>query len=300
MYEYVHHILGRDGHFSGVPMHMGHFHGHMNRKIAALYPQATHARGFFYNAQCREFLTTGVCLWLQSMPSELSRPCCDHDVIGGDGTHIGIPVANALHLQDIWRTENQVQPSMGWGAGRRYIVRLDSIDAPHKEDGSPMCKADIKQARQFMSEVLDTIHPGDLHLGLEDIRNGLSKCIAPAYVEETMSWIGLPVGCRERVPLRAFLKGICSKASATHMLFDGAIAAWETIARQLDDQIPATGLLASLTDLRPAFFSGGFGPQIWTILHHQLSAARARAETCAVSPIRQSTIQSIALFGKTP
>ena len=256
IYEYIHHIVGQAGKFSGAPMHMGHFHGQMDRKIYARYPEGTRVRGFFHNAQCREFLTTGVCLWMLSMPDCLYKPCCSHDVVGGDGTHIGIPVANALHLQDIWRTNNQILPVLQWGAADRYLLRAKSICAPLKTNSEPYSEAEVQLARTFMSNLLDSGHD-HLQLGLEDIRHRLQAGIATPYVEETMRWLGLVSGSAERAPVRLLLKGICSKASASHMLFDAAVTAWDSIATRLDNEGTVDEILSELAKCRTAFYTGG-------------------------------------------
>ena len=245
-----------------------------------------------------EFLTTGVCQWLRSMPADLFKPCCDHDIVGGDGTHIGVPVANAMHLQDIWRTSNQVPPVVDWGAAQRYIVRSDSISSPMIGHSIANPDATVRLAREFMSEVLDC-RPGQLQLGLEDVRHRLQSCVAAPYVEETMRWLGMPVGSPERGPVKQLLKGICSKASASHMLFDAAVSAWDLVASRLDDGGTVVDIVSLLHISRPAFYSGGYGPQIWSILDIQLKR-RSSPSQCAVDILPQSSVQCIALFGNVP
>ena len=98
-YDYLMHVTGIREKFSGVAMHVGHYRDAMNHKIQSANPGVA---GFFSPRKWRIFLHTALALRMASLPASTREPCCDLSVIGGDGTGIGVPLKNVLHIQPAW------------------------------------------------------------------------------------------------------------------------------------------------------------------------------------------------------
>jgi hypothetical protein len=64
IYDYLGHILGAHTKYSGIGMHLGHYHGHLNFMISL--GQAPMVQGFFNAKYWVRFITAGAALWLQS------------------------------------------------------------------------------------------------------------------------------------------------------------------------------------------------------------------------------------------
>jgi hypothetical protein len=90
VYDFIYHILGKPGEYSGVAMHAGHYKGHMNSFIDMIHGDKV--QPFFNDKYWREFIVTGAALWMQSLPKECHEPCCGLDMLGCDGTALGISV----------------------------------------------------------------------------------------------------------------------------------------------------------------------------------------------------------------
>ncbi len=109
MHEFCSHILGRTGEFSGVAMHMGNFIGTFKGLSGCIASDALF----------RKLLQSGCCARLRSYDYVLG-PCCNLELIGGDGTAIGIPIPNipktakpvwqptvVEEAQNVWRRNNR-------------------------------------------------------------------------------------------------------------------------------------------------------------------------------------------------
>ena len=125
IYRFLGHVSGKEGLFSGVSMHMGHFNTHMGH-----FSYSDSVFASFAPDNWRAFLQSGVALWMSSI--ERLMPCCDLKVVGGDGTSVGIPIGNVAGLKPVWQPANLValpETTLGHRHGREFIVLAhDSFD----------------------------------------------------------------------------------------------------------------------------------------------------------------------------
>ena len=103
-------MLGEQGKYSGVPMHIGHYRTHIDERVQRTQPN-TH--GFFSQKNWRIFFQSGVAIRLASLPSSIREPCCSLRYIGGDGTGIGLPINAIHHLDPVWKPPDGTRASNG-------------------------------------------------------------------------------------------------------------------------------------------------------------------------------------------
>lgn len=100
IYDYVSHLVGEPGSHSGVQMHIGHFGAHVDKYIRRT--SGENVKGFFSGRSLRTFIQSGTAMWMMTLSTEASQPCCDVPVIGCDGTPIGIPGDKAHWMEPVW------------------------------------------------------------------------------------------------------------------------------------------------------------------------------------------------------
>jgi len=142
IYDFLNHVLGIAGKFNGVPMHIGHFRAHVDKKISECNPKA---RCFFDPVAWREFIQGGVAAKLQGLPSSFREPCCSLQYIGGDGTAIGVPLGNAKDVSPVWQPPGGLrEPVRKWGRLQRCAIGNEISDVKASEK---------KAAREFIQNV---------------------------------------------------------------------------------------------------------------------------------------------------
>jgi hypothetical protein len=137
-------------------MHLGHFRGHVESRIAQSNPGAS---GFFNPKSWREFMHSAVAARLMAMPPSVREPCCDLRMIGGDGTSIGVPVANVDTVEPVWKPPCGIRlPVHSWG-------RLDRCVIQEQETNTA---SDAKAARHYVKECTDSSVTRDVIRELRD------------------------------------------------------------------------------------------------------------------------------------
>ena len=112
--------MGVQGEFSGVPMHVGHYCNAMNQQINACNPGAA---PFFHASHWRVFIQSALALRMSGLPPETRGPCCSLNHVGGDGTGIGIPLANLGNMIPVWVPPDGTRnPLLKWGRMDRCAV----------------------------------------------------------------------------------------------------------------------------------------------------------------------------------
>ncbi len=137
IYDHLHHILGISGRFSGVPMHMGHHFGHL---------RAVLGNSGLNHLNHQRFLQSGVANWMASQSRVV--PCCDLDIVGGDGTAIGIPISNLKGMTPVWQPAEcvglQVPDDQEFENGRMGRIPI-SFNSVGKAEAQPGCPAQTQR-----------------------------------------------------------------------------------------------------------------------------------------------------------
>jgi hypothetical protein len=205
IFEFADHIFGQVGSHSGIRMHMGHYSSHITSMIQFGNPDR---QGFFSKKNARCFLQTGIALWLQSIPREATEKCCDHDVVGGDGTAIGIPVKQTQKLRQVWEPPNGTRPPVTtWGRLDRCFIR------PARE--SKKSNKLVTEARAFVHKMTSIgANIPQQRDQLQYIRDSISSTL----YAEIERWVCLSITSAEWEPLRLILNCIASVDSVTGVI----------------------------------------------------------------------------------
>ena len=162
VYDYLTHITGEKGDFSGVPMHVGHYRDAMEARIQRTNPGA----GKFFSARkWRVFLHSALALRMASMSPATRGPCCDLRIIGGDGTGIGIPLKN-FEIVPAWAplqlASSSSRQSRGSTMNRCAISPTDLRSSP----------SDLQKAREYLKKITcrttSVNERGDLRDSIDD------------------------------------------------------------------------------------------------------------------------------------
>ena len=195
IHEYGQHLFGYKGPdpkstgFRGVQMHMGHYHGMMN--VAIQFGAKGERAGFFTNANCRKFLQSGIACWVNSFPRSTFDPCCNLSILGGDGTHIGVPLKNSIDIVDVWKSSNPRQPCVSWGRNDRLFI-------PDKDPRAFLAALTIPASAFTPSEVKEQ-----------------ARALPYPIQNEAIRFASLNKADPQFEPLRNILKHISSNDSAT-------------------------------------------------------------------------------------
>lgn len=252
IYEFLDHIFGEVGSHSGVRMHMGHYAAHITAMIRLGDPSLV---GFFSGKHARDFLQTGIALWSQSAPIDIHGPCCDLNIIGGDGTAIGIPVKNVSHLTDVWCPKTTRESLLSWGRNDRCVIRSLGKGKKETKNGS--------DARKFIKSI--TSSNANL-VELRDELTNFSDVIPSGIYLELQRWLCLNPKEAEWEPLRQLFSCIGSNDSITGLITQEMIP--------ILFQIVAATTATSAIDLSsiPLYLLAqhGMGPEICQIIRCQV------------------------------
>lgn len=162
IYDVLHHIVGRSGKFSGIPLHIGHFRAHVDERIKMNNPTA---RGFFSALKWIVFIQSGMAARLKGLPSSIREPCCSLKYIGGDGTAIGVTLQNLDKVSPVWFPPDGLRPKLkDWGCMDRCVIGTDCSEASasDRDDARTFIRsstAGSNDSNTFanLREMLDTI-----------------------------------------------------------------------------------------------------------------------------------------------
>jgi hypothetical protein len=253
---------------------MGHYSAHITAMIQLGDPNR---QGFFSKRNAREFLQTGIALWLQSIPPASTGKCCDHEVIGGDGTAIGIPVKQTEHLKDVWAPPDGTRPPITtWGRLDRCVIRSKSSS-----------KKDLKlaaEARNFVHQLTSVgANVQQQRDNLQFVRDTLPN----SFYDELERWVCLGTTTNECEPLRSIFHCASSVDSVTGIITFEMVPIIQSIGVSfLRNDLNVFENL--LRHNRRLLSVQGMGPELLQIIDYQFS----------VGPIRASTIQFFLELGK--
>jgi hypothetical protein len=230
LYEFTSHVFGEESSFSGVPMFMGHYCSHMNSTIKTLNPRV---KGFFSQNNWRVFIQGAVARWMASFPKESSGPCCALDVLGGDGTGIGITVKTVQHVAPIWDPPSGSRNShVKWGRNDRCAY--DFAAASLKVDSKA-----IKEARTWLKKCC-TVPVDKAPDLLKDIDRHCAAIPQVIYCE-FHRWSGMLNSDSEFLLLRFLFRCLTCQDSVTGLIHPSEIASWRRL-------LPTTDVCAMSVD----------------------------------------------------
>lgn len=239
--------------FSGVQMHLAHVRGHVNERISASCPQV---RGFFEPTDWRTFVQSGLACRLLGFPSSIREPCCSLRYIGGDGTAIGIPTANAAHLSPVWEPPSGTrQPTKKWGRLDRCVIGHNIQDAAASEK---------KQAREFIREATSGAMNTE---GVADIRESLdahSDKMPEELTNLLELWFSFDTSDTKWDPVRRLLRACACQDSACGIMTSTMVPFVDTAVALATKRAPFT-LPADLLEWRRVLAEiakQGMGPDI--------------------------------------
>jgi len=172
-------------------MHMGHHFGHL---------RAVLGNSGLNHLNHQRFLQSGVANWMASQSRVV--PCCDLDIVGGDGTAIGIPISNLKGMTPVWQPAEcvglQVPDDQEFENGRmgRIPISFNGVG-----------KAEAQVARRKLRDLLTT-----------GISQKLSEQYWDDYHERIRHW--LPAEFNEALMLLARLDDDSLKRHLRSLLRD--------------------------------------------------------------------------------
>lgn len=217
IYEFANWIFGHGTGHSGVRMNILHW----QENITARYQDESMIRAPFFGSplKCRIFVQTGIACWTCSIPEEATNACCGLDVIGGDGTHIGVSSKQAMRMSSVWKPEIPRDGILNW---RRASRRPASFTLKYSDLGNVTAVLDAAAA-----EVGSVISKACSHL-VQILRNrpkvaeldeatseSIKSLPEPIQIEFFRWYAGLPVDSSQFKPLQQILLSAISSESVS-------------------------------------------------------------------------------------
>ena len=204
IYDYLHHILGVPGKFSGVPMHVGHSFGHLHTTSGSKLG--------WNHLNYQRFLQSGVANWMASHTRVV--PCCELDIVGGDGTAIGIPISNLKGMSPVWQpkedTDLQVPHDNEFENKRmgRIPVAFEGV-----------AKIDAQNARRKIRDLLtEGISQKLSDQYWDEYHEQYRHWLPTEFNEALLFWAGLATNTPLKRHLRSLLRDCISECSATTLV----------------------------------------------------------------------------------
>jgi hypothetical protein len=198
-------IFGSPGSHAGVGEHIGHYGAHLTQMIQMGDDKR---KGFMSGVKLRTWMQTAMALMLCGSYKEATSPCCEHDIIGGDGTCIGIPVSNIVDLRPIW------DPPAG-------IVSRHGQQTMQRMDRCPLRCSDVGDNRKRLKQFRSLLKTVTSRKGLGTEKDLLTKLpqfndlVSSVYLEEIARWLRLPRDCEESMYLKPLIAMLGSSDSIT-------------------------------------------------------------------------------------
>jgi hypothetical protein len=184
-------------------------------------------KGFFDQKRWRKFIQGSVARWMMSFPKESNGPCCSLDVLGGDGTGIGITVKNVSHVQPVWNPPSGTRDSrVLWGRKDRCVYDLapvgKGIGAQAFKDArtwlKKACSVTVNQAPDVLKDI--TVH---------------RSAIPSVICAELDRWCGMLSSDTEFMLLRFLLRCLTCEDSVTGLIHPSEICTWRRCLPSNDD-----------------------------------------------------------------
>ena len=217
IYDFANWIFGHGTGHSGVRMNILHWQENMT----ARYQDESMTRVPFFGSpmKCRNFVQTGIACWTCSIPEEATNACCSLDVVGGDGTHIGVSSKQTMRMSSVWKPEIPRDGILNW---RRASRRPASFTLKHSDLGAVIAVLDPAAV-----EVGSVVSKACTHLvhilrdrpKIAELDDTTSECIKsipePIQIEFIRWFAGLPIDSSQFKPLQQILLSAVSSESVS-------------------------------------------------------------------------------------
>ena len=250
IHEYLGNIVGSEGKFSGVPMHVGH--------MAGVYRARTNSK--VSNYVFRRLIQSGISMLLKSLGP--LQPCCSIPLVGGDGTFIGIPLRNVPDdVKPVWEPETLRKPVVQWNRNDRAgvtPVRSCNRGGAFSEYMS-WCKCLLNGS----PSKVDRIN------AIDNVKANRNCVNEQCFIDELLRWAVLDSDDDEYYPLRMILACLISNDSIFGV-FPVSLASYLIchIALLVADTSAENSIREMATS--PVFLSCGVGPEVLKVLRFQL------------------------------
>lgn len=203
-------------------MHMGHYFRHLRHSVPGLVLGSPG----FSAIKWQKFVQSGTAMWLASHTDR--SQCCDHDMVGGDGTSIGITVPACSDMNPVWVPPHGVRkPFINWGRMNRCCLQFsDTL--------TPSTAADFRRRlRTFLLQpVSQASSAEDSRFIMEHITPHIPPELVPSVLEVAAN---PPTGLvpPERKLLRRLLRNIVSEYPVNLMVPRHAVESLKTLVASL-------------------------------------------------------------------
>ena len=202
VYDVLNHLVGRPSAFSGIPLYLGHFRSHVDERIRMKNPSV---RGFFAPRKWTIFIQSAMAARLKGLPSFVREPCCDLRVIGGDGTAIGVTLANLDKVKPVWDPPGGLRPPVEhWGCMDRCAIGSKT---------SPATAGDNEAARCFSRSSTDPSNNLDSFANLRNMLDCFKDAMPEPIFKILEMWFSMDEDSDQRDPLRRILRACSFKDS---------------------------------------------------------------------------------------
>lgn len=255
-YDYLMHITGEKEAFSGVGMFVGHYRSAMEAKIQSRNPGVA---GFFSENNWRVFIHSALALRMASLPERTRGPCCDMELLGGDGTGIGVPLASAQHITPAWAplADDQSQTQSPLKCLDRCAIGYNNSSSTASE---------IAGARKFMKELtsrsISVAEIGTLRDNIDDHKPHMPAPVACA-LEMFLIMNGTEPHWHE---IRSFLNSLAYTDSLSTIITLDMVSH----VKQAVDLLRTSQPPSKFTDLSARLSEQGMGPCIAKVIEAEL------------------------------
>lgn len=237
-------------------MHMGHYCKHVNRQMRGLRPNRAQ---FFANNKWIEFLMTSLSLWMQSLPPETHAACCELDILGGDGTGIGITAKKAMELTPIWEPTVLTQPRLTWGRRDRAISRIDCG------------RLTSKQASELIQWLEKLTQPDADVASIRKQMTKMSKLLHEDVVDEVTRWVFMEDTHPEYNFVRKLIRSYSSDESVTGLMKPHSLDLWKAALAYLNPQSKQCEPVSKWVEDCKELCNSGIGPEATAIINLQIA-----------------------------
>jgi hypothetical protein len=183
------------------------------------------------------------------------------DIIGGDGTAIGIPVKQLQQLRPIWDPPGGVRdPIIRWGRKDRCAFDMAVAVAFSGAE----TKA-LNAAREWVKQLTTTMSLYSDGMKLSNHEH----LIPPIILKELKRLLLLPLDSQEREPLRKLLRATCCSDSVTGIVTPSQISTWEAALKVLRNP-RRKDILREFQQYKQNLQCAGMGPEMYQVLIVQL------------------------------
>lgn len=247
-------LFGVYGEYSGVPAHMGHWSARYCRRF-----RTPGCKFPLPNAVWRAIVQSGVAAWMASWCGPMLKPCCSIPCVGGDGTHIGIPIKTFASIPKAW------EPPCG-------IRKRVTVADEHMCYGLAVM-VPVKSKLRSVQTRLDQLTSTVTHHRFGELRHLWNEFVAdePHILHswarnEIERWMSLDFHSVERESMRKVLHALTSPRNVLVFVTLDMAAEWCDMIGQHGEDWEA--IVAGLRS-RGSFRFKGVGSSLVSVMHQQ-------------------------------